>query len=83
MEHSTIWMAGLYLMLLMHFLENKVAAELTRSEFVEAQEVHFVRHLIHYFIPIFLLVCKILLDFAGFVADEEVVHPFPNNPSRM
>ena len=33
-------------MLLMHFLENKVAAELTRSEFVEAQEVHFVRHLI-------------------------------------
>jgi hypothetical protein len=28
-----------YLMLLMQFLENKVAVELTRSEFVEAQEV--------------------------------------------
>ena len=32
-------MAGVYLMLLMQFLENKVAMELTRSEFVEAQEV--------------------------------------------
>lgn len=29
----------MYLMLLMHFLENKVAVELTQSEFVEAQEV--------------------------------------------
>lgn len=29
----------MYLMLLMHFLENKVAVELTRAEFVEAQEV--------------------------------------------
>lgn len=29
----------MYLMLLMQFLENKVAIELTRSEFVEAQEV--------------------------------------------
>lgn len=29
----------MYLMLLMQFLENKVAMELTRSEFVEAQEV--------------------------------------------
>ncbi|XP_068648061.1 sister chromatid cohesion protein SCC4 [Aristolochia californica] len=35
---SSICMAGLYLMLLMHFLENKVALELTRSEYVEAQE---------------------------------------------
>lgn len=32
-------MAGVYLMLLMQFLENKVAVDLTRSEFVEAQEV--------------------------------------------
>ncbi|RZS21070.1 hypothetical protein BHM03_00053653 [Ensete ventricosum] len=39
LQHSAIWMAGLYLMLLMQFLENKVAVELTRSEFVEAQEV--------------------------------------------
>jgi MAternally affected uncoordination len=33
LQQSTIWMAGLYLM------ENKVAVELTRTEFVEAQEV--------------------------------------------
>jgi hypothetical protein len=39
LEHSTIWTAGLYLILLLQFLENKVAVELTRSEFVEAQEV--------------------------------------------
>lgn len=39
LQHSAIWMAGLYLMLLMQFLENKVAVELTRSEFVEAQQV--------------------------------------------
>lgn len=39
LQHSAIWMAGVYLTLLMQFLENKVAMELTRSEFVEAQEV--------------------------------------------
>ncbi|EEF29458.1 conserved hypothetical protein [Ricinus communis] len=38
LRHSAIWMAGVYLMLIMQFLENKVAVELTRSEFVEAQE---------------------------------------------
>ncbi|XP_009379056.2 sister chromatid cohesion protein SCC4 isoform X1 [Pyrus x bretschneideri] len=38
LQHSAIWMAGVYLTLLMQFLENKVAMELTRSEFVEAQE---------------------------------------------
>ncbi|GFY99477.1 tetratricopeptide repeat (TPR)-like superfamily protein [Actinidia rufa] len=38
LQHTAIWMAGVYLMLLMQFLENKVAMELTRSEFVEAQE---------------------------------------------
>ncbi|XP_050216987.1 sister chromatid cohesion protein SCC4 [Mercurialis annua] len=38
LRHSAIWMAGVYLMLLMQFLENKVAVELTRTEFVEAQE---------------------------------------------
>lgn len=38
LQHSAIWMAGVYLMLLMQFLENKVAVELTRSGFVEAQE---------------------------------------------
>ncbi|CAN1312617.1 Sister chromatid cohesion protein SCC4 [Linum perenne] len=39
LQHSSIWMAGVYLMLLMQFLENSVAMELTRSEFVAAQEV--------------------------------------------
>lgn len=39
LQHSAIWMAGVYLMLIMQLLENKVAIELTRSEFVEAQEV--------------------------------------------
>lgn len=38
LQHSAIWMAGVYLMILMQFLENKVAMELTRSEFIEAQE---------------------------------------------
>lgn len=42
LQQSTIWMAGLYLMLLLQFLENKVAVELTRSEFVEAQEVRLL-----------------------------------------
>ncbi|KAF9591894.1 hypothetical protein IFM89_009502 [Coptis chinensis] len=37
LHHSSIWMAGVYLVLLMHFLENKVALDLTRSEFIEAQ----------------------------------------------
>lgn len=37
-KHSDIWMAGQYLLLLMQFLENKVALELTRTEYVEAQE---------------------------------------------
>ncbi|KAL8026970.1 hypothetical protein ABFS82_14G062500 [Erythranthe guttata] len=38
LQHSAIWMAGVYLMLLMQFLENKVAIDLTRTEFIEAQE---------------------------------------------
>ncbi|KAL2317341.1 hypothetical protein Fmac_031217 [Flemingia macrophylla] len=38
LQHSSIWMAGVYLMLLIQFLENKVAIELTRAGFVEAQE---------------------------------------------
>lgn len=38
LQNSAIWVAGLYLMILMQFLENKIAVELTRSEFVEAQE---------------------------------------------
>ncbi|GFP98752.1 maU2 chromatid cohesion factor homolog [Phtheirospermum japonicum] len=38
LQHSAIWMAGVYLMLLMQFLENKVVIDLTRTEFLEAQE---------------------------------------------
>lgn len=38
LQHSAIWMAGVYLVLLMQFLENKVTIDLTRTEFVEAQE---------------------------------------------
>ncbi|CAI0560539.1 unnamed protein product [Linum tenue] len=38
-QHSSIWMAGVYLILLMQLLENNVAMELTRSEFVAAQQV--------------------------------------------
>lgn len=38
LQYSTTFMAGVYLMLLMQFLENKVSMDLTRSEFVEAQE---------------------------------------------
>ncbi|CAL1411900.1 unnamed protein product [Linum trigynum] len=37
-QHSSIWMAGVYLILLMQLLENNVALELTRSEFVAAQQ---------------------------------------------
>ncbi|KAJ4979109.1 hypothetical protein NE237_009889 [Protea cynaroides] len=38
LQHSAIWMTGVYLMILVQFLENKVALTLTRAEFVEAQE---------------------------------------------
>ncbi|KAF6139827.1 hypothetical protein GIB67_009674 [Kingdonia uniflora] len=38
LQNSAIWMAGVYLMLFMQFLENKVAIELTHFEFSEAQE---------------------------------------------
>ncbi|MCL7050589.1 hypothetical protein MKW94_028283 [Papaver nudicaule] len=38
LQRSAIWIAGVYLTLLMQFLENKIAVDLTRSEFVEAQE---------------------------------------------
>lgn len=38
LQHSSIYMAGVYLMLLIQFLENKVAIELTRAEYAEAQQ---------------------------------------------
>ncbi|KAJ8445779.1 hypothetical protein Cgig2_000959 [Carnegiea gigantea] len=43
LQHSAIWTAGVYLMLLMQFLENKIAVDLTRADFVEAQEAHLAR----------------------------------------
>lgn len=49
LQHTAIWMAGVYLMLLMQFLENKVAVDLTRSEFVEAQEVCGMHSLMIFF----------------------------------
>nr|ATG71237.1 tetratricopeptide repeat (TPR)-like superfamily protein [Cupressus sempervirens] len=39
LQHWAIWMAGVYLMLLVQLLENRVIIDLTRTEFTEAQEV--------------------------------------------
>ncbi|XP_020254437.1 uncharacterized protein LOC109831513 [Asparagus officinalis] len=62
LQHSAIWMAGLYLMLLMQFLENRVAVELTRSEFVEAQEA--LVHMRDWFIrfPTILQGCECMIE---------------------
>jgi hypothetical protein len=57
LEHSSIHMAGVYLKLLIQFLENKVAIELTRAEFIEAQEVGYVPAVL-----IYLGSCCILCD---------------------
>ncbi|CAA7058050.1 unnamed protein product [Microthlaspi erraticum] len=38
LRHTAIWMSGVYLMLQMQFLENRVSLELTRSDYVEAEE---------------------------------------------
>lgn len=67
MQHSAIWMAGVYLMLLMQFLENKVAVDLTRSEFVEAQEVGYMPYLmvlvlVSYLFITILLILRLLLS---------------------
>ncbi|KAK9279503.1 hypothetical protein L1049_013182 [Liquidambar formosana] len=62
LQHSAIWMAGVYLTLLMQFLENKVAVELTRSEFVEAQEA--LVQMINWFIrfPTILQACEGVIE---------------------
>lgn len=62
LQHSAIWMAGVYLMLLMQFLENKVAVELTRSEFVEAQET--LMQMINWFtrFPTILQACESTIE---------------------
>lgn len=49
LRHTAIWMSGIYLMLQMQFLENRVALELTRSEYVEAQEVN-----LWFYFPVFV-----------------------------
>lgn len=75
MQHSAIWMAGVYLMLLMQFLENKVAVDLTRSEFVEAQEVGCVPLLmVLVLLPnLFTLLCYYF--YFSFLSD--MLLPFP------
>nr|GEV36535.1 sister chromatid cohesion protein SCC4-like [Tanacetum cinerariifolium] len=61
LQHSAIWMAGVYLMILMQFLENEVAMKLTRSEFVEAQEALFgMRGWFNRF-PTILQACEIII----------------------
>ncbi|KAG4206668.1 hypothetical protein ERO13_A03G022700v2 [Gossypium hirsutum] len=62
LQHSAIWMAGVYLMLLMQFLENKVAVELTRSEFLEAQEA--LMQMKNWFIrfPTILQACESIIE---------------------
>ncbi|KAK8596596.1 hypothetical protein V6N13_001210 [Hibiscus sabdariffa] len=62
LKHSAIWMAGVYLMLLMQFLENKVAVELTRSEFLQAQEalVQMKNWFIHF--PTILQACESIFE---------------------
>ncbi|KAK6234480.1 hypothetical protein SCA6_009817 [Theobroma cacao] len=62
LQHSAIWMAGVYLMLLMQFLENKVAVELTRSEFLEAQEA--LVHMKNWFtrFPTILQACEGIIE---------------------
>ncbi|KAK9115976.1 hypothetical protein Sjap_014923 [Stephania japonica] len=62
LRHSDIWMAGVYLMLLMQFLENKVAIELTRSEYIEAQEALVLMK--NWFIrfPTILLGCESIIE---------------------
>ncbi|GAA0181223.1 hypothetical protein LIER_30218 [Lithospermum erythrorhizon] len=61
LQHSAIWMSGLYLMILMHFLENKVAMDLTRSEFLEAQEA--LAQMINWFVrfPTILQTCESMI----------------------
>ncbi|GJY46571.1 putative ribonuclease H-like domain-containing protein [Tanacetum coccineum] len=59
---STSPMDGVYLMILMQFLENKVAMELTRSEFVKAQEALLeMRGWFNRF-PIILQACEIIIE---------------------
>ncbi|XP_054798438.1 sister chromatid cohesion protein SCC4 isoform X2 [Prosopis cineraria] len=62
LQHSAIWMAGVYLMLLMQFLENKVAVELTRAEFVEAQEALVQMKTLFMRFPTILQACECIIE---------------------
>ncbi|GAB2274700.1 hypothetical protein Dimus_009471 [Dionaea muscipula] len=62
LQHSAIWAAGLYLMLLMQFLENKVAVELTRAEYVEAQEALVQMRNLYSRFPTILRSCESIIE---------------------
>ncbi|XP_057961584.1 sister chromatid cohesion protein SCC4 isoform X2 [Malania oleifera] len=62
LQHSAIWIAGVYLMLIMQFLENKVAVELTRSEFVEAQEALVLMRNWYIRFPTILQACECIIE---------------------
>ncbi|GAB4824830.1 hypothetical protein Ancab_007700 [Ancistrocladus abbreviatus] len=62
LQHSAIWVAGVYLMLLMQFLENKVAVELTRAEFVEAQEALVEMRNWYVRFPTILQACESIIE---------------------
>lgn len=62
LQHSAIWIASVYLMLLMHFLENKVAVDLTRSEFVEAQEALVQMRSWYFRFPTILQACECVIE---------------------
>ncbi|XP_027333799.1 sister chromatid cohesion protein SCC4 isoform X3 [Abrus precatorius] len=62
LQHSSIWMAGVYLMLLVQFLENKVAIELTRAEFVEAQEALVQMKNLFMRFPTILQACECIIE---------------------
>lgn len=57
LQQSSIYMAGVYLMLLIQFLENKVAIELTRTEFAEAQEVCYL-HVVLIYLGFCCILCE-------------------------
>ncbi|GJR91441.1 putative ribonuclease H-like domain-containing protein [Tanacetum coccineum] len=58
---STSPMDGVYLMILIQFLENKVAMELTRSEFVKAQEALLEKRGWFNRFPTILQACEIII----------------------
>ncbi|XP_070037865.1 sister chromatid cohesion protein SCC4 isoform X2 [Nicotiana tabacum] len=62
LQHSAIWISSVYLMLRMHFLENKVAVDLTRSEFVEAQEALMQMRNWYIRFPTILQVCECVIE---------------------